>query len=493
MKQILITLLSGVLFLTACGQALAGEPTATLVSITETGTPQSFTSTPLPTRTPRERPYQVQPTGTPIPPTSLPTIPTFTPTFDTSTIVTVTPAPRAECPEENPEIVPKFPHCYPTGGCDVIISDEVLTYLNSGGTLTKLASALSGSKYTSITDLTGDGLNEVVFKGLGRYDILSCKNGRYQDLFGFSGHFGVDLADVIDLNKNGIPELVLYDISHYGFADVFIFEWDGNKFRSLINIGTDPSTGVVIDAVSATSLHKITDTNGDGLKEMVIVYDVHETEYWPFGIGMYVASQRPLRNQSTTLGWNGQNFVDLTPGNDVPPEYRFQAIQDGDEQALYGNYSIALSFYQEAIFNDQLEWWSSERREYEVHISKSRIESSPIVSPTPSPDYTEYPQLAAYAYYRIMLLHFVQGHESDAGTVYKTLGQKFSDNTYGRPYFEMATAFWDAYQSTHKMYDGCSAAIQYAVEHPELLIPLGSDYHGGYSHIYVPADVCPFR
>jgi hypothetical protein len=57
----------------------------------------------------------------------------------------------------------------------------------------------------------------------------------------------------------------------------------------------------------------------------------------------------------------------------------------------------------------------------------------------------------------------------------------------------MAIAFWNAYQSTHKMYYGCAAAIQYAVEHPEILIPLGSDYHGAQSHIYVPEDVCPFR
>ena len=105
----------------------------------------------------------------------------------------------------------------------------------------------------------------------------------------------------------------------------------------------------------------------------------------------------------------------------------------------------------------------------------------------------EYPQLAAYAYYRIMLIHIVQGHESDAGTVYKTLGQKSSNNPYGRPYFEMAAAFWETYQSTRKMYDGCAAAIQYAAEHPGILIPLGSDYHGSQSHTYAPEDVCPFR
>ena len=68
-----------------------------------------------------------------------------------------------------------------------------------------------------------------------------------------------------------------------------------------------------------------------------------------------------------------------------------------------------------------------------------------------------------------------------------------TNDQYGRPYVEMATAFWNGYQSTYKMYDGCAAAIQYAAEHPEILTPLGSDYHSSQSHIYVPADVCPFR
>jgi hypothetical protein len=57
----------------------------------------------------------------------------------------------------------------------------------------------------------------------------------------------------------------------------------------------------------------------------------------------------------------------------------------------------------------------------------------------------------------------------------------------------MATAFRDAYQLTHKMYDGCEAAIKYAAKNPETLIPLGSNYHGYQSHQYKPEDVCPFR
>jgi len=114
-------------------------------------------------------------------------------------------------------------------------------------------------------------------------------------------------------------------------------------------------------------------------------------------------------------------------------------------------------------------------------------------SVTPTVDSTEHPRLAAYAYYRIMLLHVVQGHESDAITVDNIPQEKFGNDQYTRPYAEMAIAFWDAYQSTHKMYYGCAAAIQYAVEHPEVLIPLGSDYHGSQSKIYKLEDVCPFR
>jgi hypothetical protein len=93
-----------------------------------------------------------------------------------------------------------------------------------------------------------------------------------------------------------------------------------------------------------------------------------------------------------------------------------------------------------------------------------------------------------------MLIQLVQNQEIDATTTYNTLQQEFGDDPYGSPYVEMASAFWEAYQSTaHSVYDGCAAAIQYAVEHPEILTPLGSDYHGSQSHVYMPDDVCPFR
>lgn len=115
-------------------------------------------------------------------------------------------------------------------------------------------------------------------------------------------------------------------------------------------------------------------------------------------------------------------------------------------------------------------------------------------TPTPpAPDPTEYPRLAAYAYYRMLILHTFLGEMDSAQVKYATLQEKFPAESPGHPYVEMATDFWNAYQSSGRMYDACAAAIAYADAHPEILIPLGSDYHGWQSHQYQPADVCPFH
>jgi hypothetical protein len=479
LKRILAGLFCGIFVLTACAPAV----TITPIFITHEST---STPSPIPTSSNTSIP-SATPTASI---TSLPTIPTFTPTFDASTIVTVTPAPSAVCPKENPEIVADFSGPYIYG------YDEVLTYLNSGGSLVQFIEAFSNrdpdANWGKIIDLTGDGVSEIVYKGLVRYDILGCKNGKYEDLFEFATYdFSMDLEEIIDLNKDGIPELIFYSLSRYGYANIYMIGWDRNKFRSLIDVGIDTVIGEVIDAVSATTYHKLMDTNDDRLEEIIVVYNVNELCYGLSGLDF--CDGTPVREQIMTLSWNGQNYVAFKQETYSPPKYQFQAIQDGDQQARDGNYAEALSFYQAAIFDDRLEWWSPEREVYEIYTHRAQFDATPTIYPTPKIDITEYPQLAAYAYYRIMLLHSVQGHESDAGTVYKTLQQKFNNDPHGRPYVEMATAFWEAYQSTHQMYDGCAAVIQYAAELPAILIPLGSDYHGSQSHTYVPADVCPFR
>jgi hypothetical protein len=464
-----------IFFISACAPSVTNAPSAATQNATAT-------LSPIPTATATQILF---PSATPTASiTPLPTIPTFTPTFDVSTIVTVTPAPKAQCPKEDPSVIAKFATPNSDGSYEIYSPSDILDYLNTGGTPARLRD--SGS--AEIVDLTGDGVNEVVYRGFlgGSYDILGCKDGKYQDFLDFSGDSGVG-RDVVNLNKNGVPEIILYDVVHYGYADVSIFEWDGNKFQSLINMRKYSSTeDTVIDWVSTTDHNlKLIDTDGDGLKEIMVVYD-----RLCGGFGD-ICDGTPRRALTTILAWNGQNYVEKQKYYS-PAQYRFQAIQDGDDASSQKEYDKALSLYQAAIFSDKLKGYSPE-----IHDNlQAQYNSQYSTTPTPTPypvAVDEYPKLAAYAYFRIVLLHLVQNQESEATTVYNTLQQKFSSDQYGRPYAEMATAFWEAYQSTHKMYDGCAAAIQYAAEHPEILTPLGSDYHGSQSHIYVPEDVCPFR
>ncbi len=116
MKRIIIILLTGTLFLTACGQTPCLTQPTSIPVIEQTSSPSPLptsTQTPIPSATPTASI------------TPLPTIPTFTPTFDASTIVTVTPAPKAECPDIQSDVninLSNFDDYYP----------ELIAALNQG-------------------------------------------------------------------------------------------------------------------------------------------------------------------------------------------------------------------------------------------------------------------------------------------------------------------------------------------------------------------------
>jgi tetratricopeptide (TPR) repeat protein len=471
LKQILMSLLGGVLFLTACGQtssAIQTVPVPAVDKATATSSPiPTNTSTPVPTETP---------TATI---TSLPAIPTFTPTFDASTIISVTQAPKAQCPKENPSLKPDFQLDYYSNDAD----HKIPEFLRKGGAISIMVNEISKVYYEysyRFIDVTNDKKPELIFDGFTKlYDtfyILRCQTGRYvvfsgQDTMGVSE--GFTIYKIVDMNKNGVPEIVIYarGCTGNGCYRFFIGEWNGKTF---INLAPE----IYLEGVNEGEI-ELKDINNDGTLELILVGGSYDFD-------------TPWRQSIHTYMWNGNNFVEQSIEY-LQPVYRFQSIQDADATVISGKYEKAIQLYEEAISKKNLEWWSPKRQKYEQGKMDSVWLNEPTPSVMPTEDPAEYPRLAAYAYYRIMLLHLVQGNEADAITTYNTLQQKFGNDPYGQPYVETATAFWNAYQSTHKMYDGCAEAIQYAAEHPEILIPLGSDYHGSQSHIYVPADVCPFR
>ena len=479
LKKILIGLLGGILLLAACGQTPPVAQTAPIPLI-ESAT---VTFSPMPTST-----ITTMPSATPTASiTPLPTIPTFTPTFDASTIVTVTPAPKAECPNVDPTIKPesflpeelRFPSPNVTG--------NLLEFLNKGGSGKTLVERLDRiylkSDYIggyAFSDVTGDQIPEFLYVELhhgGKPIVFSCRNGSFEPLATLSGQHDstVYAMEVDDLNTDGIPELLVMGtdgVSHPQ-SKLYLYEWNGRTFTILMETG-----------MSALRQMEVKDVDKDGTKEMIFIGDNP--------VCVSCSNYIPQRQRTVSYTWNGKDFVE-TSNEFEPPEYRFQAVQDADAAVIIGKYDEAIRLYEEAISDQKLEWWSPERLTYEQHIGNPVYMFVATPSAIPTEEITEYPRLAAYAHYRIMLIHLVQGNEGEAETTYKTLQEKFGSNPYGQSYVEMATAFWGAYQSTHKMYDGCAAAIQYAAEHPQILTPLGSDYHGWQSHTYVPADVCPFR
>jgi hypothetical protein len=448
------------LLLAACAAPPADIPAASPGPATRTATPSATltpgTPTPDATNTPTRTP--------------LPTIPTFTPTFDARTIVTATSAPRAECPQENP-----------AQKSDFILEDtnmrpeqQMLKFLNENGSFLTISKNLKEKQAILLQeDLTRDGIAEIVFSIQLDYPqklyIFTCNNEKYA-LYESNGSY---VLGVFDMNLNGIPEIVVVSRvgSGGGSYRYFILEWNGNTY---INLASDEWIDNVIR-------EKIIDTNKDGTLELL----VYSMPTWAF----------PPREQVHVFMWNGSFFV-AQPEIFNPPVYRFQAIQDGDINVLSGKYNAALLLYSQAIYDEMLKSWSPQDQIFMQEKFQAQQYGYPTPTPIPSTeplDPTEYPRLAAYAYYRMLILHTFLGEMDSAQVKYATLQEKFPSDSPGHPYVEMATDFWNAYQSSGRMYDACAAAIAYADAHPEILVPLGSNYHGAQSHQYQPADVCPFR
>lgn len=275
---------------------------------------------------------------------------------------------------------------------------------------------------------------------------------------------------VRDMNKNGIPEVIFY--SYYKGLSVEIVEWNGTKFNLL-----NGDTGSRMGLAGEDNL-VIADFDNNGLEDFSLSGGLGES----FG---------PWRHITDYNFWNGYEYSSVLLYD--PPQYRFQAVNDADQAALMGKYDLAISLYQAVIFDERLSPWSRSRYQEDLEAGPRAYWDSPATPNPVSDDPTEYPRLAAYAYYRMVILHTYLGEMDAAQIQYATLQEKFPAGNPGQPYAEMATDFWNAYQSSGKIYPACAAAIAYADAHPEILTPLGSDYHGAQSHIYVPADVCPLR
>lgn len=459
-----------------------------LPSVTSTLSVNTRTLTPKPKKSPE---LTVTPTQYPL----------RTPTFDAKTSVTLTPASSAQCPTISSSLVPDITAWYSTEGLRALQAQPALDFLNSGGNPEMVVNALV-QKYGSRIplpatqqDITGDGVSELLITDDNQVMVFGCDHGKFQLLLQVS--WGESFTRYIrfvipgDMNLNGIPEVIIDEQSgHMNFThSVTIYEWDGHQLTSILQ-GDQYAEGKYFKTAYMDGVTTINVQDVDGNQTLELILNgsepLHETNDYTAGF--------PWRKETHIFSWNGKLFT-LYRVEFSPPDYRFQAVQDGDRASLIGEYSRALELYQDAIFSDNLDWWSDDLWSYEVR----RLSIIETPDPTPIPDSSEYPNLAAYAYYRILLLQAVNGYLPEAEATLKTMTEKFSKDDAGYAYTELAIIFWNEFQMSSNVQQACSKAIEYANLHPmEILSYLGNGdyartYFGYQSFMYTSKDTCPFR
>lgn len=433
--------------------------------------------------------------STPTPsPTLLPTSTWIsTPTSDFLNIpqVIFTPASPAICPE-NAKSEIEIP-------ADLQLDEStIITLLNNGG-VERLVRFLSTGNDANFRyeDLTNDGVRELIIRNWQEYyptiTIFGCQNGKYKSLLtvGMTFEFAEPIPRITaiqDLNHNGVKELVVDVTSSHCCTGIMVYEWNGVKFDSLVKTwNNDYTSGKLeysdIAILGGVAQIGVTDIDGNDIYELIL--DGGRPSY----TGGWTGVDGPWRNQKLIYMWNGENYVWYSQEY-YPPNFRFEAIQDGDLETLREDYDAALKSYQSAIFDDKLKSWTQEVWRDLSQNQDTQILSYPDVEKMPF-NQDEYDELSAYARYRIMIIYLTQGWDIDAKTVYETLIEKYPRVNSGYPYTELATEFWNEFQSSHDPIVSCNKAITYAAKHKQILEPLGN--HGLFDANYEPEDVCPFK
>jgi hypothetical protein len=484
-----------------------------LISACQPFAANSVTSTPgevmnLPSRTPTRK---ISISTAPFTPThiSVPSetsIPTETSTplpaklFNPADIPTFTPAEPVQCPRENPSVELDVKGLEEYSGSvepNQQVSENLLAFLNTGGSLKSILPAYDKyykrqiNPFFKIQDVTGDGVPELIYPFAIWLDIFGCKDGHYELLFTDSYESDIDgvgtIIDVSDINWDGLTEVTVYFNGCLGnrCPIIRVYEWNGKEFYDLIANPFSPDG--CSNLPTAPFDVKIQDIDNNGTKEIIL-----NNSRLP-----QPDNDFPYRKETRICMWNGQNIVVYKDEFDAP-YYRFQAVQDGDKAALAGEYDKAINFYQRTINDKKLQWFTQDRKWYDFWIYRSKYfpsfnEPIPTASPSMVEDPNEYPNLAAYAYYRIMLLYILQNKTAKAESIFNTLQGQFPTGSPGNYFAQIAYIFSQEYQPSMNVKSSCKKVIEYAQAHSLPTGYLGDSDHGVHSIEYTPETICPFR
>jgi hypothetical protein len=426
--------------------------------------------------------------------------PSLTPNYD-PIIATYTNLPPEKCPIADPQLKISLNNDLDSYEADL------LKFLSNGGTASSLLNTIkekgpqhigNNTDDVQTADLTGDAVPEIIVlleKTLVEQDILfvfGCKNNEFITLYKnrvLHESIQLGMPSIIDLNLDGVMEIITSE--YFGGSGsimvLSILGWNGIGF-------TDRGSGDLpgdypflpeasLDngiAIVSYGGYKLEDIDGNGTTEVVI------SSGWFRGQNCLLL----YRDTKMVLMWNGKTYEGIYYR--TPARYRIQAVWDGDHASLHGPYENALIDYNKAINDFTLLSWSPEYKKLILPLC-NEIESTPLPS-NPILDNDEWPRLAAYSYYRILLLNIVHGNTHQAQMTYSLLQSKYSIGNVGYEYSQMAKYFWDEYNLSKNILISCQKAIDFAERHTEdILDPLGSPTYGDNHWKYEPEEICPFQ
>ncbi len=335
-------------------------------------------------------------------------------------------------------------------------------------------------------DLTGDQVKETVVilkqvnlmigtgKDLGVF-IVGCRAGQYQLLSGANDFYlmGADpeksgVLDILDLNADGIQEIILWDIfdwhsAHADWSFLFdVLEWNGNAFHTLF-AEVEGSQGRKWMEVMNDRL-ELQDVDNNGTMDVLIP----DWSGFTCGFG-------PVKIEKRIYMWGGRYYRYMWTDPGVP-YFQFQAAFAGDYYSAVGLYDKAEKSYGRAIEDPSLKPYV-----FDGSMCSNRKPWYPQ-----DPDY-----VVAYARLRLVELLAFLGNDADAEKQLNQLESKFPKQKPGHQYTILAEEFWRMYSPEKDIESACAAVREEAARRPEEIFdPL---YFGYQDPGPTLETICPFH
>lgn len=447
--------------MSACGPAAVATPVSTPTAKIVVIPTQVQTVTPVST---------ALPTATMFPTDTLTPLPTFTATPTATLLPTATPPPS--CPEPNTVA----PFALPANVLE--LKWAMLAFVNGGGqwdALLALLEELDIDHDAIHADMNGDGLMETaVYAQLADEDgsprhvwlVLSCTSFKeYQVIYYGEGTWSFHryfIAD--DLNNDGRSEIIQVG----GFAGSACELWPTAWLWQAGGI-VDTSSGDRVEpqlGCTANDRVILQDTNGDGIKEMIVV---GQTVSHP----MY----GPTRGITQTFTLQDDEYK-LESTLFAPADLRIHVLDDAQRALDAGDLPLAIVYYTQAAYQDMMRGESYALSDTDASGYRTEADS----------------YQKGFALFRLFVIKLATGNEEEAGYILTDLDTQYLENTPGHEFAILGHVFKAAFAEEGHREKACLQVATYIADHYENQDPpLTSHFDWGINiaAYFTPDSFCP--